>query len=409
MAAHGSDPALATAVFASRVSLLMSIGDPAAWDAVSRLAEHDRSVAQRQQMARGYCNIADATVWLGHYRPGSRFIREGLRLAVEAGASYMTSLGQATALRLDWALGRWGDLAERAAQFVEAAQDMPLVAADGRLVLAGLALARGEWRETAAHLDDPVLLNLDDACGPHLAAAAALRARIQLALGHPAAAYGLVAGALDHIRGKGIWVWSGEPVAAAVAALARAGRLAEASALVAELDAGISGRDAPYAAAALAGCRAVLAEAEGRFRAAAELFGAAEARYAELPHAYEAARATEGSARCRAAAGEPAESLLLVAAERYSVLGATWDAARCQSLLRGRGSGLPQRRGRRGYGEQLSPREREVARLLVLGRTNREMAEVLYLSPRTVEQHVSSVLRKVGAGSRASLTSAHLH
>ncbi|MGH3736876.1 MAG: helix-turn-helix domain-containing protein, partial [Micromonosporaceae bacterium] len=85
-------------------------------------------------------------------------------------------------------------------------------------------------------------------------------------------------------------------------------------------------------------------------------------------------------------------------------LGATSDAARCARLLRELGQAPPGARpGRRGYGDALSPREREVARLIAAGRTNREIAGVLFLSPRTVEQHVARVLRKLGAISRDQL------
>ncbi|NEB13166.1 helix-turn-helix transcriptional regulator, partial [Streptomyces coelicoflavus] len=69
----------------------------------------------------------------------------------------------------------------------------------------------------------------------------------------------------------------------------------------------------------------------------------------------------------------------------------------------GTGVVTPSRRGRRGYGDALSPREREVARLVSLGHTNREIADVLFLSPRTIEQHVAKVLRKLGVSSRADV------
>ena len=52
---------------------------------------------------------------------------------------------------------------------------------------------------------------------------------------------------------------------------------------------------------------------------------------------------------------------------------------------------------------EISDRERDVLRLLALGHTNREIARRLYLSVRTVETHRASLLRKLGASSRADL------
>jgi DNA-binding NarL/FixJ family response regulator len=48
-------------------------------------------------------------------------------------------------------------------------------------------------------------------------------------------------------------------------------------------------------------------------------------------------------------------------------------------------------------------RELEVLRLLVGRLGNREIAERLHLSPRTVERHVSSLLTKLGAANRIAL------
>jgi DNA-binding NarL/FixJ family response regulator len=52
-------------------------------------------------------------------------------------------------------------------------------------------------------------------------------------------------------------------------------------------------------------------------------------------------------------------------------------------------------------GGLLSAREQEVLRLLAEGMTDREIASALAISPRTVESHVSSVLRKLGVRNRA--------
>jgi non-specific serine/threonine protein kinase len=51
----------------------------------------------------------------------------------------------------------------------------------------------------------------------------------------------------------------------------------------------------------------------------------------------------------------------------------------------------------------LTPREREVAALIVEGRTNREIAEALVLSERTVDSHVRNVMGKLEVNSRAQI------
>lgn len=53
--------------------------------------------------------------------------------------------------------------------------------------------------------------------------------------------------------------------------------------------------------------------------------------------------------------------------------------------------------------EPLSSREQEVLRLLTHGLSNAEMGNQLYLSPRTVEKYVSSLLRKTETSNRAQL------
>ena len=54
--------------------------------------------------------------------------------------------------------------------------------------------------------------------------------------------------------------------------------------------------------------------------------------------------------------------------------------------------------------DQLSPREREVLRLIARGYTYKEVARDLGISAKTVESHVSSVLRKLQLSTRHELT-----
>ena len=66
------------------------------------------------------------------------------------------------------------------------------------------------------------------------------------------------------------------------------------------------------------------------------------------------------------------------------------------------------RRGRRGYADVPDPvaalgltaREREVLALVALGRTNRQIADSLFISENTAGVHVSNILGKLGVNGR---------
>jgi DNA-binding NarL/FixJ family response regulator len=54
----------------------------------------------------------------------------------------------------------------------------------------------------------------------------------------------------------------------------------------------------------------------------------------------------------------------------------------------------------------LTAREREIAELVAAGRTNREVADQLVLSPRTIEAHLRNIYSKLGVRSRVELARA---
>lgn len=49
---------------------------------------------------------------------------------------------------------------------------------------------------------------------------------------------------------------------------------------------------------------------------------------------------------------------------------------------------------------ELTPRERDILRLLAQGKSNREIAQTLYLTEKTVRNYVSNILRKLEVNSR---------
>ena len=102
----------------------------------------------------------------------------------------------------------------------------------------------------------------------------------------------------------------------------------------------------------------------------------------------------------------PATAAYRRAAARAAGAGATTIQRAAEQGLRALGE-RPWRRGRSVDGSDalgtLSAREREVARFVAGGATNAEIATRLFLSPKTVEHHVSNALSKLGLHSRTEL------
>lgn len=124
-------------------------------------------------------------------------------------------------------------------------------------------------------------------------------------------------------------------------------------------------------------------------------------------------------------AGEVDADAVLAAAESLAVAQLPWEASRLagHAAIRTRDAAAARRLlecarelanpdrasgdgGSSGAQAGLSDREAEVARLVVEGRTYREIGAQLYLSPKTVEHHVARIRTKLGATSRAELLAA---
>jgi DNA-binding CsgD family transcriptional regulator len=125
------------------------------------------------------------------------------------------------------------------------------------------------------------------------------------------------------------------------------------------------------------------------------------------------AAALEDAAALAAAAGDKAgaRGALAGARELYGGLGARWDIRRAEGRLRalGVGGGRSAYRARPATGwAALTPTEVKVGELVATGMSNPDIAGRLFLSRNTVQTHVSHILAKLGARSRAEIARAAL-
>jgi DNA-binding CsgD family transcriptional regulator len=181
---------------------------------------------------------------------------------------------------------------------------------------------------------------------------------------------------------------------AAVEVCLAAGRIDEAKDVIIELEKTAQTYPTTATRAILDAARGAVALSEDRPADALARLREASDRWRELDAPYETAqvgvRIGEG---CRALSDEEGALMEFRAAlATFERLGARPDASRVRGLLSGQNAHLA----------VLSPREIEVLRLIVRGRTNAEIAAQLFLSERTIHRHVSNILTKLDVRSRTS-------
>jgi DNA-binding NarL/FixJ family response regulator len=160
-------------------------------------------------------------------------------------------------------------------------------------------------------------------------------------------------------------------------------------------------------AAAAGRARAALTLAEGDAAAAARLAREAAAGFARVQMRAEAARARllEGRALSLAGRGPEAITVLEHAETELAACGAEGSRREAAGALRTLGRRPVIRADGDGVGG-LTARQVQIARLVADGRSNREIAGVLFITEKTVENHLARMFAKLGIASRAALAAA---
>jgi DNA-binding CsgD family transcriptional regulator len=268
--------------------------------------------------------------------------------------------------------------------------------------LAGLAwLQARQGHEQDCRANAAEALSLAQEVGAQLLALWSLTAlgELELALGHPELALEQFERqrslAAEHmISDVDLW-----PAPEMVEACLRLGRDEEAHTLAATYQEAASAKGQPWALARALRCGGLIAPADGL----AARFEGALVLHEQTPDVFELART-------RLAYGERlrrnrnrvlAREQLRAAASIFGALDARPWLERALAELEATGETL--RRGEPNTVEELTPQELQIAVMLASGRTTRETAAALFLSPKTIEYHLRHVYLKLDIHSREEL------
>jgi DNA-binding CsgD family transcriptional regulator len=327
------------------------------------------------------------------------------RPTVEAMRARAERLGEEVSLawslgalaELEWRAGDWARADGYATLAFKAAERTgePGAAASALPVMALLDASLG--RVEAAHARATQAAHLAEQTGalPILVQSSGVLGFLAVSLGQPEQAHGYLGPVLERVTAMGLrepgltrLLW--DDIEACIAA----DRLDQAEVLLGELDAQGRALDRPWALATAARGRGLLAAARGDLPGALDALEGSLAQHQRLGQPFELGRTllALGVVRRRAKQKRTARQAL----EAFERLGAILWAATTRGELGRIGGRAPGPGG-------LTPTERRVAELVAQGHTNREVADRLFLSPKTVAANLTSVYAKLGVRSRTEL------
>jgi DNA-binding CsgD family transcriptional regulator len=321
-------------------------------------------------------------------------------------AGGLSVLNQALVLRADlgYRTGEWQHALADATESVALARDAALSihSAYALAMLSVLEAARGEERardhaRAAIELGRRHALRVVDECATFALAA------LELGQGRPADALEYLEPlAADVARtGRGepaVVLWPADLIEALIATERRK----DAGDALAALDAQARRTGGAWAEGVVARYQGVLADDAG-IDAPFE-HGLARHARSGMPFELARTRLCYGERLRRAGRRIDARVQLREALERFDALGAAGWAERARRELAASGQRL--RRGPQRDRDRLTHQELQIARCVADGATNKEAAADLFLSPKTIETHLTRVYRKLGIRSRSELVAA---
>ena len=365
--------------------------------------EHARSAGEatgvRDESARNLLWAGRARFMLGHSDEAARFARRALDRARRDAALALVPQALRLIASADFDRGRWRTAYAAAGEAVELGceleQQTTVCACLG--LLADVDAAAGNADSCRAHAAAAIDIAIESGLGFYRERAERALGRLELALGKTAEAIEKLENVYARLARAGNWEANVTPAWDLVEAYARAGRLKPARELLAGAEQAMPSAMAGEEAA-IQRCHGIVGD-HFSFEAS---FQRALALHDADPFPFERGR-TElayGERLRRAGQRKRARERLHAALVVFDDLGAGAWSARAHSELAATGERLRPATVAR---ENLTPREMQVALAVAEGASNSEAAAALYLTPKTVEYHLTRVYRKLGLRSRAEL------
>ncbi len=296
-----------------------------------------------------------------------------------------------------------GELREAEADARAACEGVPLLRWHSFLHLAETLIERGELEEATRVIEHVAASEVDEPPTYQMARWEALRARLRILAGESERGLAELLETGERLEALGVLNPSYVPWRSQAAlVLAGQGERGEATRLV-EQELGVARAwQAPRALGAALRAAGLVAEGDGSI----DLLRESVEVLAGSPIRLELAKSlTElGAALRRGNARADAREHLREGLELAERCGAAPLAERARTELLATGA-RPRRVMRTGV-DSLTPSEHRVAGMAAGGQTNREIAQALFVTPKTVEMHLSHVYRKLGIRSRSQLQGA---
>ena len=335
-------------------------------------------------------------LWAGDLQTARDVLEATLDHALDQGRAAATWEILVHLAEVELRAGRWDRAALHAGSALEVALDAGRSNVAGEILSVTSAIAAARGQAEQARKDGLEALSQCERNGDRwyeLVARSSL-GFLDLSLGNPAAAHAWLAQAVTTCREMEL----GDPgvfpfIPDEVEALIGLGEIDGAERLTDRLEAQGRELDRALALATAGRCRGLISGARGELEAAADHLDGALEEHARAEHPFESGRTllVAGEVQRRMKRKRPARELLERARSTFDELGASLWSARARKELARIG-------GRAPAPTELTATEWQVAGLVREGGTNREVANALFMSSRTVEAHLRRIYQKLGSG-----------